>query len=115
MAPKFLLCYKYLVMKLEKNTKNYFTVSIVIGEQLIIDSEFSITYFIDNKKKYLYLIQTNCEQIKYLFPNDYLKGDKGFGQHIIGNEKFYLVYKEKNSIIELITFDNSIFINGHKK
>lgn len=99
----------------KKNFQNNFNVSIIIGNEIIENSNLSIDYYIYKKKKYFYLIKTDCVQLKNMFPIDFIEGIKGFGQHIITYNNFYLVYKVKLSRLELITYDNTIFINGIKK
>ena len=46
------------------------------------------------------------------FGNKWIEGVKGFGKHIITNDKYHMVFYEKKNLLELITFDNSLFVVG---
>lgn len=102
---------------LKKNFLNEFNVAIILNGEEYRDQKVFIQYIIDCKKKYHYkiIIKTNCEELYELidyFGDEYIEGVKGFGKHIISDNRFYLVYYDKKNIFELITYDNSLFING---
>jgi len=100
-------------MKLIKSIPNIFNVTIIIDSIDYKNYKLEITYKIDSKKNYYYLIKTNCEHLENFFSQDYVEGVKGFGQHIVSNEKFNLIYKEKTNKVELVTWNNSVFIDGY--
>lgn len=99
------------------NTLNLFNISIIIGNKEYSNQKLVIEFLVDKKKYYYKInIETDNEELKYLenyFGNDWIEGVKGFGKHIISNDKYHLVYYEKKNILELITFDNSLFILGN--
>lgn len=102
---------------LKKNIFNEFDVDIILNGEEYKNQKVLIEYKIDNKKKYYYKIniQIYYDELSIInnyFNNEYIEGIKGFGKHIISNKKYYLVYYEKKKILELITFDNTLFMNG---
>lgn len=102
---------------LKKNTLNLFNISIIIEDEEYREQKLFIQLIVDKKKKYYYKIhiETNQEELKYLenyFGNNWIEGVKGFRKHIISDNKYYLVYHEKKNLLEFITFDNSLFMNG---
>lgn len=102
---------------LKKNFLNEFNVAITLNGDEYRDQKVFIQYIIDSKKKYQYkiIIETNCEELFELnnyFGDEYIEGVKGFGKHIISDNRFYLVYYDKKNILELITYNNSLFMNG---
>lgn len=106
-------------MTLKKNVLNKFNVSIIIDGDEYPNQTFFIEYFTDTKQKFYYKIIYHTDDInlkwleKYFVPNSkYIEGVKGFQTHIIGNNNFYLVYCEKRNSLELITYDNSLFMIG---
>ena len=99
--------------KLKQNCKNIFDIDISIGGESIQNPIFSIDYVISSDKKFYYKI--SCDNIQCgenLFDKDYVEGVRGFKQHIVSNEKFHMVFNEKNNRLELITWNNSIFVYG---
>ncbi len=98
-------------MKLEKNIKNIFNCTIIKNNIEFVNKQISIEYFITKDKKYYYKIISD-ECLENFFTSKYVEGVKGFGQHVISNDIFHLSYKEKNSQLELITWNNSVFIYG---
>ena len=64
-----------------------------------------------NKKLYYSLIFNN-EEINKNFNFYKLEGVNGFKQHIISNNVFTIIYKEKYNILEITTFNNKLFIYG---
>lgn len=102
---------------LKKNLQNEFNVSIILNGEEYTDQKIFIEYIIDNKKKQFYKIsiKTDLQELKDLnnfFGDDWIEGVKGFGKHIISDNKYHMVYYEKKNLLELITFDNSMFFNG---
>lgn len=102
---------------LKKNTQNEFNVSIILDNVEYNDQKIIIEYIVDNKKKQFYKIsiKTDLEELdslKNYFGDEWIEGVKGFGKHIISNNKYHMVYYEKKNLLELITFDNSLFFNG---
>lgn len=100
-------------MKLIKDIPNIFNVTIIINNINYLNHKLEIIYKIDNTNKYYYLIKTDCEHLSDFFDMNFVEGVKGFGQHIVSNEKFNLIYKEKTNTIQVITWDNTVFINGY--
>lgn len=100
---------------LKKNQKNFFDVTIIINEFQYNNQSIQIEYFITKNKNYYYKIYSPNEILitNNFFDIDYIEGIKGFKQHIISNKKFHLTYNEKSDKLELITWNNSIFINGN--
>lgn len=101
---------------LKKNFLNEFNVAITLNDEEYQNQRVFIEYKIDSKKKYHYKIslQTDNEDLSFIdnyFGDEYIEGVKGFGKHIISNNRFYLVYYDKKKILELITYDNSLFMN----
>jgi hypothetical protein len=101
-----------------KNLLNEFIVGITLNGEEYPDQKVFIEYKIDCKKNYHYKItlETNNEDLNSIvnyFGDEYIEGVKGFGKHIISDNRFYLVYYDKKKILELITFDNSLFMNGN--
>lgn len=102
-------------MKLKQNHKNIFNVIIVVNDLEYLEKNIIIEHIIGSDKKYYYkIICPNSENFlpKYFFSDNYLEGVKGFGQHIISNNNFHMIYKEKQNQLELITKNNSVFIHG---
>ncbi len=102
---------------LKKNLLNEFNVTIVFNNIEYLNQKIFIEFIVGSDKKYYYKIITNfdnsdLEYLKNYFLDEFIEGVKGFGKHIISNEKFNLVLNDKKKILELITFDNSLFING---
>ena len=102
---------------LKKNFSNKFNIIITFNGKEYQDQIVFIEYKIDSKKKYYYKInlQTSDKDLNNIdnyFGDGYIEGVKGFGKHIISNNRFYLVYCNKKKILELITYDNSMFMNG---
>lgn len=102
---------------LKKNFLNEFNVIITLNGEEYKDQKVFIEYKIDDKKKYHYKIslQTddkNLHIVNNYFGDGYIEGVKGFGKHIISNNKFHLVYYDKKKSLELITYSNSLFMNG---
>ena len=102
---------------LKKNLQNEFNVSIILNGEEYQDQKVFIQYKIDSKKKQFYKIKikTNSEELECLenyFGDDWIEGVKGFGKHILSDNKYHMVYYEKKYILELITYDNSMFFNG---
>lgn len=99
-------------MKLRQNFLNQFDCVLIIDGVEYLDEQLTINYHISLNKKYFYKITSTNDFVQDFFSSKYIEGVKGFGQHIILNNKYYLVYKEKTSKLEVITQDNSLFING---
>lgn len=102
---------------LKKNFLNEFNVAITLNGKEYQNQKVFIEYKIDCKKKYYYKISLQIDNgdlhcIDNYFGNEYIEGVKGFGKHIISDNKFYLVYYDKKNLLELITYDNSLFMNG---
>ncbi len=103
---------------LKKNLQNEFNVSIILNDVEYIDQKIFIEYDVNNKKKQFYkiYIKTDIEELECLenyFGDDWIEGVKGFGKHIISDNKYHMVYYEKKNLLELITYDNSMFFNGN--
>lgn len=99
-------------MKLKQNFSNSFICVFVINNVEYLDQLLYIDYHISSDKKYFYKISSNNNYINDFFTDKFIKGVKGFGQHIVSTDNYYLVYKEKLSQIEIITRDNSLFVYG---
>lgn len=99
-------------MKLKQNFFNQFNCIYVIDNNEYIDEQLIIYYHIGSDNKYYYKITSTNNFIQDFFGSKYIEGVKGFGQHIISNNKYHLIYKEKSSILEVITRNNSVFIFG---
>lgn len=102
---------------LKKNTLNLFNIVITIDDEEYNNQKLFIDLVVNEKKKYYYRIniKTENEELKYLenyFGDNWIEGVKGFGKHIISDNKYHLIYYEKKNTLELITFDNSLFIFG---
>ena len=102
---------------LKKDFLNEFDVDITLNGELYLHQKVFIEYTIDRKKKYHYKIiiqvdNDNLSSIINYFGDEYIEGVKGFGKHIISDNRFNLVYYDKKKTLELITFNNSLFING---
>lgn len=102
-------------MKLKQNFSNEFICIGVIDDVEYLNVIISIDYYIDSDKKYFYKITSSNNFLQDFFGVKYIEGVKGFGQHIISNDKFHLSYKEKSSKLEVITRNNSVFIDGKSK
>jgi len=102
---------------LEKNILNEFDVTIVLDNMEYLNQKIFVEYIVDNKKKSYYKIifnysDENLINLKKYFSNEFVEGVKGFGKHIISNDVFHLILNVKTKSFELITWDNSLFING---
>lgn len=102
---------------LKKNFLNEFNVVITLNGEEYQKQKVFIEYKIDGKKKYHYKISVQADDedlssINNYFGDGYIEGVKGFGKHIISDNKYYLVYYDKKNTLELITYDNSLFMNG---
>ena len=100
-------------MKLKQNFSNLFNCVCVIDGIEYLNVLISISYNIGSDKKYFYKITSSDEFIQDFFGTTCIEGIKGFGQHIISNDKYHLIYKEKSSKLEVITTNNSVFIDGY--
>ncbi len=100
--------------KLKPNQTNFFNVSVVIDLVEYSNQVVQIDYYFTKNKKYFYKIYSPNETLieNDFFSSDYVEGVKGFGQHIVSNKSFHLIYKEKSNSLELITWNNSVFVNG---
>lgn len=109
-----------LFKKLKKNFLNEFVITIIIGDEEYTNQRIFIEYYVDNKKKYFYKISldindddlSELKKLKNYFSNEYVEGVKGFGKHIISNKIYHMVYHEKKNLLEFLTFDNTLFMNG---
>lgn len=99
-------------MKLKQNFLNDFNCIFVINNEEFLDQQLQIYYYIDSKNKYFYKINSTNIFIQNFFGSKYIEGVKGFNQHIISNNNYQLIYKEKLSQLEVITWNNSLFIHG---
>lgn len=99
-------------MKLKQNFSNTFICVFVINNVEYLDELLYIDYYISSDKKYFYKISSNNNYINNFFDNKFIQGVKGFGQHIVSNDNYYLTYKEKLSQVEIITINNELFIHG---
>lgn len=102
---------------LKKNFLNEFVVAIILDGEEYLNQKVFIEYMIDCKKKYYYkiILQTDNEDLTGIdnyFGDKYIEGVKGFGKHIISDNRFFLVYYDKKNTLELITYNNSLFMNG---
>lgn len=77
-----------------------FNVKIIIKDEEYINQKLIIKLVINNKK---------------IFWDDWIEGVKEFCKYIISNKKYHMVYCEEKNILELITFDNSLFIEKQYK
>jgi hypothetical protein len=105
-------------MKLIQNYPNNFDCKIIIDGIEFSNQTITIYFYIGKNKNYYYKIFFNKQFLEYLqnyFSDEYIEGVKGFGQHIILNDKFNLTFKEKSNQLEFITYDNHIFIHGYLK
>jgi hypothetical protein len=102
-------------MKLKQNFSNLFDCVCVINGIEYLDVQIDISYHIGSDKKYFYKITSTDEFIQDFFGIKCIEGVKGFGQHIVSNDKYHLIYKEKSSKLEVITTNNSVFIDGKLK
>lgn len=99
-------------MKLKQNFLNVFECIGVINGVEYLNELLIINYHIGSNKKYFYKITSTNNFIQDFFGLKYIEGVKGFGQHIISNDKYHMIYKEKSSKLEVITRNNSVFIDG---
>ena len=99
-------------MKLKQDFSNEFECVAVIDGIEYLNQKISIDYHIGSDKKYFYKITSSNDQIQDFFGSSCIEGVKGFGQHIISNDKYHMIYKEKSSKLEVITTNNSVFIDG---
>jgi hypothetical protein len=99
-------------MKLKQNFSNVFVCVCVIDGIEYLNVQIEIKYHIGSDKKYFYKITSPNELVRDFFGSKCIEGVKGFGQHIISNDKYHLIYKEKSSRLEVITTNNSVFIDG---
>lgn len=102
-------------MKLKQNFSNEFNCNVVIDNNEYFDEKLIIHYHISSDKKYFYKITSSNDFIQNFFGSKCIEGVKGFGQHIISNDKYHLIYKEKSSKLEVITKNNCLFIDGKLK
>ncbi len=103
---------------LKKNVLNEFVATVVLNKIEYLNQKIFVEYFIDNKNKYYYKITTKFDNseldcIEEYLGKEFIEGVKGFGKHIISNEKIYLVINDKKKSFELVTYDNSLFVNGY--
>ena len=100
--------------KLKTNQTNFFDVTIIIDNLEYLSQTIQIDYYYTKNKKYFYKIYSPNEILinRNFFQSDFVEGVRGFGQHIVSNKSFHLVYKEKSNSLEIITWNNSIFVNG---
>ncbi len=103
---------------LKKNILNEFDVTVVLDGNGYSGQKIFVECIVDNKKKYFYKITTkfnnlDLDCVEEYFSKEFIEGVKGFGKHIISNEKFHLVINDKKKSFELITYDNSLFIDGY--
>lgn len=99
-------------MKIKQNFANKFNCTFVIDNIDYLNQELIIDYHIGSDKKYYYKITSSNDIIQDFFGSKYIQGVKGFSQHVISGSKYHLVYKEKNSQLEVITWNNSVCIYG---
>ena len=109
-----LFVYFRMSAKLKTNQTNLFNVTIIIDSIEYLNQTIQIDYYYTKNKKYFYKIYSPNEILikRQFFNTDYVEGVKGFGQHIVSNKLFHLVFKEKTNSFELITWNNTVFING---
>jgi hypothetical protein len=91
---------------------NTFNCVVVIDGIEYTDEKIQIDYHCGSDKKYYYKIISDNQFITDLFGCKYIEGVKGFKQHIISRKNYHLIYKEKISQLEIITWDNSLFVHS---
>lgn len=98
-------------MKLKQNVPNIFNVKVIKNNEELQDVIMTINYYVGEKHTHFYKI--DCDECgTNFFSQEFEEGAFGFSQHIISNEKYHIVFKEKHNLIELITWNNSVFVFG---
>lgn len=104
--------------KLKTNTINNFQVSISGSKYDILDPDvfhtlkFGIEISISKNKKYFYKFHCSDNDIQDFFTTEWVDGIKGFKQHFVSNNKYHMIFNEQKNILEIITWDNTLFVHG---
>jgi hypothetical protein len=98
-------------MTLKINQIYKFIINGSLNDIDIINESVNVSFENINNKFY-YTLKFSNDNLNNFYDFNKLEGIKGFKQHIISNDIFNIVIKEKYNSLEITTFNNKLFIYG---